>query len=243
MLAGHTPAVLRRYDSWFSPALSRRMEFLWFGDRGRPVLVFPTSKGTFHENEDFGLVGALADKVDAGWLQLVCVDSVDSESWYNASVPPALRARRHVDYDRYLHEEMLPFIRRLTGDGNIAAVGASFGAYHAANLAGRYPGEITKAVCFSGLFTVHRFLDGYWDDVCYYNSPAAYIANMDADWSYRLRGVEWVVATGEEDSLIAENRGFADLLARKGAPLEAEFWPGTSGHDWPFWNAAIRNFL
>src|SRR5512132_1445232 len=132
----------REYGSWKSAALSRPMEFLWFGDRGRPVLFFPTSMGRFYQNEDFGLVGALADKVDAGWLQLVCVDSVDAESWYNKSVPPPQRARRHAEYDRYLHSEVLPYIRHQTGgDGNVATVGASFGAYHAANLAGRYPGE------------------------------------------------------------------------------------------------------
>ena len=67
----------REYGSWKSAALSRPMEYLWFGDRGRPVLIFPTSMGRFYQNEDFGLTGALADKVDAGFLQLICVDSVD----------------------------------------------------------------------------------------------------------------------------------------------------------------------
>ena len=37
----------REYGSWTSAALGRPMEFLWFGDRGRPVLFFPTSMGRF----------------------------------------------------------------------------------------------------------------------------------------------------------------------------------------------------
>ena len=157
------------------------MEFLWFGDRGRPVLFFPTSMGTFYQNEDFGLTGALADKVDAGWLQLVCVDSVDAESWYDKTIPPAARARRHDAYDRYLRDEMLPYITSRAG-GNIVTVGASFGAYHAANVAARYPGVVTKAICFSGLYDVYQFLHGYWDETCYYHTPTASIANMDAEW-------------------------------------------------------------
>jgi esterase/lipase superfamily enzyme len=218
------------------------MEYLWFGDRGRPVLMFPTSMGRFYQNEDFGLTGALADKVDAGFLQLVCVDSVDDESWYNKRVPPRDRVRRHDDYDRYLRDEMLPFIEDRAG-GNVVTVGASFGAYHAANLAGRYPGRVTKAICLSGLYDVYQFLDGYWDDLCYYHTPQAYIENMDAGWLDRLRQVEWVVATGEQDSLVAQNRTFADLLGCKGQHIRSEFWPGVFGHDWPFWNENIRRFV
>ena len=234
--------MMRTYGAWHSPSLGRPMEYLWFGDRGRPLLLFPTSMGRFYQNEDFGLVGALADKVDAGFLQVICVDSVDAESWYNTQAHPRDRARRHDQYDRYLRDEVFPLIVQRTG-GNIAVGGASFGAYHAANVAGRYPGLVTKALCFSGLYHMGRYLDGYWDETCYFHSPAAYIPNMDEGWCGRLRQVEWVVATGEDDSLIAENRGLAEILDRKGIGCHAEFWPGVFGHDWPFWNEAVKRLI
>jgi esterase/lipase superfamily enzyme len=198
--------------------------------------------GRFYQNEDFGLVGALADKVDAGWIQVICVDSVDAESWYDQQAHPRDRARRHDQYDRYLKDEMFPLIVQRAG-GNIAVGGASFGAYHAANVAGRYPGLVTKAICFSGLYHMGRYLDGYWDETCYFHSPAAYLPNMDEEWCGRLRQVEWIVATGEQDSLIAENRGLADILARKNVGCHAEFWPGVFGHDWPFWNEAVKRLI
>jgi len=232
----------RTYGSWTSPALGRTMEYLWFGEQGRPLLLFPTSMGRFYQNEDFGLVGALADKVNAGHVQVVCVDSVDSESWYNTAVPPRDRVLRHDAYDRYLRDEMLPLIESATG-GNVAVGGASFGAYHAANLAARYPGRVTKAICFSGLYHIGRYLEGYWDELAYFHSPAAYVPNMDESWCARLRQVEWIVATGEHDSLVDQNRDFVDILRNKGIPCHAEFWPGVFGHDWPFWNEAIRRFI
>jgi esterase/lipase superfamily enzyme len=234
--------VKRTYGSWVSPSLGRTMEYLWFGDRGRPLLIFPTSMGTFYQNEDFGLTGALADKVDAGFIQIVCVDSVDAESWYNKEAHPRDKVRRHEDYDRYLREEMIPHVFT-RAPHNLAVFGASFGAYHAANLAGRYPGVVTKAICFSGLYDVDQFLDGYWDEACYYNTPTAYIANMSEEWCARLRQVEWVVATGENDSLVRQNREFAELLWRKGIPCHAEFWPGVFGHDWPFWKEHLGRFI
>ena len=38
--------MYREYVRWGSPSLGRDMEFLWFGQFGRPVVLFtPTSRG------------------------------------------------------------------------------------------------------------------------------------------------------------------------------------------------------
>jgi esterase/lipase superfamily enzyme len=234
--------MVRRYEYWDSPALGRRMELLWFGDRGLPVVMFPTSMGRFFQYEDTKLIEALRAEVDAGVVQCICVDSVDEESWYSDAAPPD-RVRRHDQYDRYVRDELVPLVRERTQRDRIASFGCSFGGYHAANLAGRYPETIVKAVCFSAIYDVTRFLDGYWDDSCYFHSPAAYIANMDEGWIRRLAGVEWVIATGEFDSLVDDNRRFSSLLASKGVPHHTEIWPGVFGHDWPFWNANVSRLL
>ena len=86
--------MYRQYDSWWSPSLNRTMEFLWLGQFGRPLMMFPTSGGRFVENDDFHLTDALADKVDRGEIQLCCVDSVDSESWYNKAAHPRARTEQ-----------------------------------------------------------------------------------------------------------------------------------------------------
>ncbi len=207
------------------------------------MIVFPTSMGRFYQNEDFGLIGALEDKVDAGQIQFVCVDSVDEESWYNQNTHPANRVRRHDQYDQYLRHEILPYIHNRAHRDDLAVFGASFGAYHAANLAARYPELVRKAILFSGLYDIHRYLDGYWDDICYFHCPTAYIPNMDASWTSRLAQIAWIIATGEHDSLVQDNRGFSELLGSKRIPNHAEFWPGVFGHDWPWWKENLRRFL
>jgi esterase/lipase superfamily enzyme len=235
--------MLRDYASWFSPKLQRTMEYLWYGNAGRPVLMFPTSIGRFYQNEDFGLVQAIADKIDSGEIQVVCVDSVDEESWYNKGAHPADRVRRHEQYDRYLRHEMIPYVQHRANRNDLAVTGASFGAYHAANLAARYPELFRKAILFSGVYDVHRFLDGYWDDNCYFHCPTAFIPHMDGNWSQRLAQVEWIVATGEHDSLVEHSRRFSELLSSKSIPNRAEIWPGVFGHDWPWWRENLRRFL
>lgn len=233
----------REYIKADSRSLGRPMEALWFGRAGRPVLMFPTSMGRFYQNEDFGLIRGLAGKIDTGEIQVICPDSVDEESWYNRGVPPGVRCHRHEQYDAYLRQELLPLIRTRSGRSDLAVFGASFGAYHAMNFACRYPDEVSKAIAFSGLYDIHRFLDGYWDDRCYFHCPTAFVANMDWGVSRRLAGNSFIVATGEHDSLVNENREFATLLARKGIPVHCEIWPGVFGHDWPWWIHHLPRFL
>src|ERR1051325_741294 len=189
--------MYRDYVKFHSSSLGRDMEFLWFGKFGRPVVLFPTSSGGFAENDDFHLTDSVADKVDAGDIQLVCVDTVNNESWYNKSVHPAVRAARHAQYDAYLRNELVPYAFNRAQRGDLAVYGASFGAYHAANFAARYPDVVRRAICFSGVFDIHSFLDGYWDDTCYFNCPTAFIPNMDGENAARLSRVSWVIATGE----------------------------------------------
>lgn len=235
--------MFRQYDSWWSPSLNRPMEFLWLGQFGRPVMMFPTSGGGFKENDDFHLTDSLADKVDRGEIQLCLVDSVDQESWYNKWLHPAERVRRHLSYDAYLRQEMVPYIQNRAQRGDLAVYGASFGAFHASNFAGRYPDVVDRAICFSGVYDIHQFLDGYWDDNCYFNCPVAYIPNLDAGGAARLARVNWVIATGEYDTLVQENRDFSALLWSKGIPNHSEFWAGVFGHDWPWWREHLRRFL
>jgi len=233
----------REPHEWQSPALGRPMRLLWYGDRGRPILAFPTSMGHASQNEDFGLIGGLADRIDGGEVQFCCVDAVDEEAWYNRNAHPEVRVRRHDAYDRYLAAEVAPFVRRQAGRADLVCYGASFGGYHAANFGLRHPDLVSRLVAFSGLFDVHRFLDGYWDELCYFHCPAAYVANYPPEWVERLGRMGIVIATGEHDHLASETRTFTDLLRRKGVPVHAELWPGVFGHDWEFWIENLRRFV
>ena len=46
------------YFKWYSPHLHRDVQMLAFGHAGYPVVLYPTSMGSFHENRDMGLIGA-----------------------------------------------------------------------------------------------------------------------------------------------------------------------------------------
>ncbi len=219
------------------------MELLVFGDRGTPVIVFPTSMGRFYQWEDFGLVGHLAARIDAGWLQLWCVDSVDAEAFYDRSASPEQRARRHAAYERYVLDEVLPAIRETNTTPDLIAAGLSFGAFHAASLVTRHPGHFSKAVCLSGAYDASRWLDGRRDGDAYYANPLAFLPGLtDERILGRLRETEIVIATGADDPHVEESRRLALLLQEKGVPASLFVWPGWA-HDWPFWKEMVSELL
>ncbi len=82
---------------------------------------------------------------------MFCVDSVDAESFY-AHVPPADKIARHLQYERYILQEVLPLIMFRPSFTNLIAAGCSLGGYHAVNIAFRYPEFFNKVVAMSARF-------------------------------------------------------------------------------------------
>jgi esterase/lipase superfamily enzyme len=233
----------RDYRVWRSPALERDMELLVFGDQGTPVIVFPTSMGRFYQWEDSGMVAQLAPRIEAGLLQLWCVDSVDGESFYNTAASPGDRALRHLAYDRYLTEEILPAARDVANGAGLVLAGASFGAFHAANVALRHPGVARAAVCLSGAFDAARWLDGSRDGDAYLVSPLSFLPALDDPALLEpLRRTEFVIATGVDDPNVEESKRLAATLQAKRIPAALHLWEGWA-HDWPYWKEMVDTFL
>ncbi len=233
----------RDYRKWHSPALDRDMELLVFGEGGTPVIIFPTSMGRFHQWEDFGMIAHMTERIDAGWLQLWCVDSVDSESFYDKRKAPGDRAARHLAYERYLVEELLPAIRAENPVDFLIVAGASFGAFHALAFATRRPGLARKAIGLSGAYDASRWLGGSREGEAYYVNPLTFLPNLnDERYLGPLRATEIVIATGHDDPNAEESRRMAATLQAKGVPASLHVWYGRA-HDWPYWKEMVDVFL
>ncbi|MGC9158164.1 MAG: esterase family protein [Terracidiphilus sp.] len=236
--------MLREYHKGFSARLGREMESLLFGHAGLPAVIFPTSCGRFFEFEDRGMIAALAEKIEAGQLQLLCVDSVDAESWYNRSAQPRVRIRRHMQYERYVLDEAVPLLRAHNPDPRLLALGCSFGGYHAVNLALRQPEIFTAAVSFSGVFDLTGFLGGYYDQDCYHQLPTHYLPRLNNSWYLeRYRRNRFVLATGWDDHCLRESQNLDRILTEKQIPHQLAVWEAENSHDWPTWQRMARMYL
>jgi esterase/lipase superfamily enzyme len=235
--------MYREYHRWHSASLDRDMELLVFGRSGARVLVFPTSMGRFFDWENRGMIAVVSEQVGRGALQIYCLDSVDAESWYAEHRPPAERAARHTQYDRYLMDEVLPFSTRNNANPSVIATGASFGAYHAVNFAFRHPEAVGRVLGMSGLYDIRRFVAGYYDNEVYFNNPCDYIANeFDPGRLAALRRMDIILATGRDDPNRATNQQLSALLWRKDIWNALRLWDG-SAHDWPYWQKMIQLYI
>lgn len=240
----------REYHRWHSPALGRDMELLVFGHAGPRVLTFPTRCGRFYDYENWGLVESARDRLDAGWLQLVCVDSVDGESWYNPHAAPPDRLRRHRQYECYLLHEVLPLTRAVNPHPALVTHGCSMGAYHAVNLALRHPGLVSRVVAFSGRYDLtapvgdfRDLLDGHYDPDVYFHTPTHFLPGLADDHALGLlRRLSVTLAVGEADPFADSNRRLSDLLSAKGVGHALHVWGGRA-HKPAHWQRMQREYL
>jgi len=215
------------------------MELLRFGETGQPVVAFPTSMGRFFQWEDFGLVGTLATRLAAGAMDLWCLDSVDEESWYSRELPPEARVERHLQYERYVVDEVLPLL-----PAPPVLAGASFGAFHAVLLCLRHPDRFRGWVALSGVYDNSRWLDGYASEETYLTNPLGFLPRLtDERYLVPLRAMRpAVVATGREDDNVRDSVTLAEHLRGKGVDVRLDLWPGWQ-HDWPYWRRMLDTYL
>ena len=232
----------RQHHRWWSPSLGRHMDLLEFGHSGARVIAFPTSMGSFYEWEDQGMTRALRTHLENGWIQLVCVSSVDKESWY-ADSHPYWRVRRHEQYDQYLLNEVLPFTYHRNPTPYLMTVGASFGAYYALDFGLRYPQWVNRIISMSGMTDVRRFCHGYHDESVYFHNPVEFMRNEGPGWkldAHRRQSV--ILAVGNGDGLVHQNRELSGILWQKGIGNALREWDGFS-HDWPVWHRMINLYI
>ncbi len=240
----------REYHKWFSPNLNRDMELLVFGHAGARVLVFPTRRGRFHEYEDLGLIHALSEQLENGWLQLFCVDSIDHESVYNRYISPYDRIRRHGQYEQYILNEVLPLSRLKNPQPFMISHGCSLGAYHAVNIALRHPHWFSKVVAFSGRYNLSEpvgefrgLFDDYYDDEIYFHSPNHFLPNLDDDTVLsHLRRLTIVMTIGSEDPFINSNLTLSQTLWHKNIAHELYMWDGRA-HRADDWQKMVKLYL
>ncbi|HTI88964.1 MAG TPA: hypothetical protein VL727_00175 [Puia sp.] len=227
------------YHKWHSPAINRDFEMLTFGHAGYPVILFPTSKGSYYQNKDQGLIETARWFLENGKVKIYCPDSLDAQSWYNKSISPGQRAWAHTLFDRLLLEEVIPRALYETGHDRIALAGCSFGGYHAANFAFRHPALASYCFSMSGVFDIRSFTDGFYDDNIYFNNPVDFVpgATDPALWKMGI-----VLGTADRDICRGQNEWMSRLLQTKDIPHWLDIRPDRD-HDWPLWKEMFPHYL
>ena len=212
---------------------------LVFGHAGYPVVLFPTSKGSFHENRDMGLIASAQWYIEQGLIQIYCPESNDAQSFYNKSVHPHQRIEQHVAYDKMICHELVERIRLNTRVGKVVTAGCSFGGYHAANFAFRHPGYVSHMFSMSGAFSIRSFMDGYVHDDIYYNSPLEFLGALHDN---ELWNMDIVLGTSNWDICYDSNLQLHEVLKSRGLPHWLDVRQNRQ-HDWDVWKEMFPHYL
>jgi esterase/lipase superfamily enzyme len=225
-------------------------ELIAYGHYGRPVLAFPSEQGPAWQYEERGMIESIEGLLDAGRVKVYTVQSYDSWTWHDTSVPLEERAQRHGHYEDWILNRVVPWIAEdVAGGGELIVTGCSFGAYHAANFCLKRADLFPLAICQSGVYDVAVVGWGDRGDSVYFNNPADYVANLGGDhldWLRSRASLLLVCGQGQwEDTTgaLASTNRFAQLLGEKGIRCELDLWGHDVPHDWPSWRAQLAYHL
>lgn len=224
---------------WYSNNIGAEFTTLAFGHAGFPVVLFPTSMGTYYENKDFKLVESARWFIEQGLIKIYCPDGIDRQSWYNKGIHPFDRARNHIWYDKFLYEELVPLVRNETGVQRMAFAGCSFGAYHAMNFAFKHPDAASYVLNMGGAFTIKDLADGFHNDDIYFNNPVDFIPHLSDPLIWNLFVI---LGTGDYDMCKDDNLHMAEILRNKNIEHWLDIRPGAN-HDWPVWREMFPHYL
>ncbi len=218
-----------------------------YGDYGFALLLVPTAAADYLEYERFQLMDTLAPYIDGGKVKIFSVNSINNESWLNNEMAGAHKAIRHNQFNEYIYNEVVPFIKNSTSNETpIITCGASFGALHSMNLFLKRPDLINGVIAMSGVYDLTEYTKGYFDDQVYFNSPMHYIPNLaDHHVLEQIRRSNHIhILTGSGDYEDPNASGtFASVLYNKGINYELDTWGNEWKHDWPTWRAMLPLYL
>ncbi len=237
----------RAISSWHSPSLNKEMPVAVYGYYGFALLMVPTAAADYLESERFQLIDSLAPHIDGGKVKVFSINSINNESWMNPHMEGAHKAIRHNQFNQYVFNEVIPFIKEQTSpETPVIICGASFGALHSMNLFLKRPDLIEGVIAMSGVYDLHEYTRGYHDDQVYFNSPMDYLPGLTDSWYLdhirRSRHIHILSGGGAYEDPGAAGR-FARVLYDKGINYELDIWGNDMTHDWPTWRAMLPYYL
>lgn len=231
----------KKIKKWRSPSLGKDMEIVIYGSTGTPVIGLPTRGASCHQWGEFGMTDAISYQIENGFNQLFCISSVDGESFLNKNATPSQRLVRHHQYELYLVEEVVPYIKDQNPIDYLIAAGADLGGYHAVNTALKHPSSFDKVIGISGIYDIKKFMNGYYEDDVYYNNPTDYIPNLSRQSLLdKIRDIDFRLVSYNHDSRKDFARRMSNVLHMKFIRHELDIWDNDTDQEWEQWQQMLK---
>jgi esterase/lipase superfamily enzyme len=239
--------MMRHLTGWYSERLGKDMPVAVYGNYGFALLLVPTAAADYLEYERFQLIDSISHFINSGKVKVFSINSINNESWLNNHMDPRHKVIRHQQFNHYVYEEVIPFIKTNTShETPIIICGASFGALHSMNLFLKRPDLINGVIGMSGVYDLTEYTKGYFDDDVYYNSPQHYMPNLTdhhvLEQIRRSNHIHIFSGSGDYEDPYASH-SFGNILYSKGINYELDIWGQEWKHDWDTWRNMLPHYL
>ena len=233
--------------SWYSHRLQKEMPIAICGNYGFALLLVPTAAADYLEYERFQLIDSISHFIDNGTVKIFSINSINNESWMNDQVDAKTKVARHRQFNEYVYEEVIPFIKTHTSNETpIIICGASFGALHSMNLFLKRPDVLNGVIAMSGVYDLTEYTKGYYDEDVYFNSPQHYMPNLNDHYILeqirKSHHIHIFSGSGAYEDPGASGR-FAKILYDKGIQYELDIWGNEWPHDWNTLRHVLPHYL
>lgn len=229
-----------------SEELERDFDVTVYGNAGWPAIVFPEGDSTCTSWENAGMITALQPLVDAGEIQLFCVDSMDNEGWYASSALPEYRLESIRSYLQFVQKDFASFVAtHSSSEKKPLLLGAGMGALNATLLLLNDPGQFGGLLALSGNYDVRSFLSEEPSQEWLRFSPVDRVPNLTKEEVTALAALPVAFVCGQhqsEDGLPSQRTLDAEF-AQKGLEATFEYWGFDVSHDWNWWQEEAKQLI
>lgn len=216
-----------------------------YGKVGFPLLYFPTSAGDCSEFGSYGLEDDFAPWIRAERVQVFSMDGHGPDTLFNPDLEPARRIETYAAFEQSVANTLLPSLLEETGADTIGVVGASYGAFVAANLLFKQYERVEIACGLGGVYQMWHRLDGYHDDAVYFHTPLEYMPRLEDEAILsgirRTRGL--VMYGAQDDEWLETTYQMQTVLREKRIPHTVDVWSSPANHHEHWWKQQVRHFL
>lgn len=230
-------------EKWRSPSLGKDMELAIYGEAGTPVIGIPTRGATCKQWEKYGMAEAISYQLENGFNQLFVLSSLDHEGLLNINASPEQRLIRQQQYESYIVEEIVPFIKENNNIPFIIIAGIDFGGYHAITTALKHPEVFGKAIGISGIYDIRPYMDGYYDDDVYYSNPMDFVPNLNKkSLLHKVQEVDFRLVSFATDKRKKDAVRMDNVMRMKFLDPHLDIWPDDA-EEWDLWPQMLKTHI
>lgn len=227
---------------------NKDFDLVVYGSKGRPAIAFPEGDSSCLSWENNGMVDAVADLVDAGKVQLFCVDTSDSESWHAHGALREYRLENLEGFFAFVEGELATFIKKVSDSKEPPLVlGAGMGALNATIAMLRRPKDYSGLLALSGTYDVHQLIEGDLDEPWRAFSPFDLLDDLTSRKAeatlLRERQLAFVCGQSDSETGADTQRQLDTAMAERDVPATFEYWGFDVSHDWYWWQEELRQLL